>query len=68
MQIKTIVENHPDRFDERVNEHLADGWWLKKRVLVRTTTGALDKFYAELTKSDEPKPNSGMIPTQWCTR
>ena len=71
MQIKTIVGIFADKFDEEVNKHLADGWELKKRGLVKSSQGALDKFYAELVKDDkhdEPNPNSGMIPTRWCQR
>lgn len=71
MQIKTVVENNSERFDTRVNEYLADGWELTKRDIVKAPHGALDKFYAELVKRDdeiEVNPNSGMIPTRWCTR
>lgn len=68
MQIKTIVGIFADKFDEEVNKHLADGWELGRRDIVKTPQGAIDKFYAELVKHDEPNPNNGMIPTRWCQR
>ena len=44
LQIKTIKETDPDRFDKRVNEALADGWTLSRRL-----AGSTD-FVAELEK------------------
>lgn len=31
-QIKTIMEQNPDRFDERVNKALTDGWYIVRRL------------------------------------
>ena len=44
LQIKTIKRKGPDTFDEAVNEALADGWTLSRRL-----TGPED-FVAELEK------------------
>lgn len=31
-QIKTIREQNPDKFDERVNKALAEGWYIVRRL------------------------------------
>ena len=45
LQIKTLKHPNPERFDEIVNEALADGWTLTRRL-----TGPTD-FVAELEKN-----------------
>lgn len=63
MKIKTIWDTRPDRFDERVNRYLEEGWLLGKREVIPDTQD-LDKsvFYAELAmldpapEVDEPQP------------
>ena len=47
LQIKTIKHQDPERFDDRVNEALADGW-----TLVRRLAGPED-FVAELEREIE---------------
>lgn len=44
LQIKTIRRTDPERFDDAVNEALADGWTLTRRCLVP------EGFIAELEK------------------
>ena len=41
-QIKTIREQNPDKFDKRVNDALADGWYIVRRL------ASHDGFIAEL--------------------
>ena len=41
-QIKTIREQNPDKFDERVNKALAEGWYIVRRLANH------DGFIAEL--------------------
>ena len=62
MEIKTIWEKVQDapKFDERVNEALADGWELTKRELVVEPTYHDEVFiyallYAELVKRPQER-------------
>lgn len=63
MKIKTIWDTQPDRFDERVNLLLEEGWLLGKREVIPDTQD-LDNsvLYAELAmldpvpEVDEPQP------------
>lgn len=32
IQIKTIMEQNPEKFDKRVNEALAEGWYIVRRL------------------------------------
>lgn len=45
LQIKTIKHPDPERFDDKVNEALADGWNLTRRL------AGPDAFVAELEKN-----------------
>ena len=60
LQIKTITENTPDAFDERVNAAIAEGWELVKRdVLPPYESHGMAHartYYAELEREvDEPE-------------
>lgn len=66
MKIKTIIRNtdHVEKFDEEVNEAIADGWILVKREVLpgmqyNATNWAWRALYAELVLPDpapEPEP------------
>lgn len=66
MKIKTIWSENPSRFDERVNNRLAEGWGLVKREVLPATNLADSVFYAELVQLDpvpevpEPQPMGPM--------
>ena len=56
LEIKTITENHPSRFDRAVNEALEDGWELVRRECFITGSDRATTFYAELERIvDEPE-------------
>jgi hypothetical protein len=63
MKIKTIWDTRPDRFDERVNLYLEEGWLLGKREVIPDTRDLVNSvLYAELAmldpvpEVDEPQP------------
>lgn len=62
MKIKTIWDTRPDRFDERVNQHLEEGWLLGKREVIPDTRNLDDSvLYAELAMLD-PAPEVDELP------
>lgn len=50
MKIKTVYTNDPEKFDNRVNEALAEGWKLTRRI-----SDQPDAFIAEM-ELPEPEP------------
>lgn len=50
IEIKTITENYPHKFDRAVNEALADGWELVRRECFITGSDRATTFYAELER------------------
>ena len=57
MKIKTIVHEHPDTFDQSVNEYLDKGYELTRREILTPPTAGHGPaaHYAQLTKQDEPE-------------
>ncbi len=56
LEIKTITENTPHRFDREVNEALAEGWELVRRECFITGADRATTFYAELERiAEEPE-------------
>lgn len=55
LQIKTVIDKVANRFDDRVNAALADGWELVRRY------SDADGFIAELVKETEPEAE----PASW---
>lgn len=51
LQIKTIYDTEPEKFDEKVNAALADGWTLVKRHL--GTCGWNAELEKEIITKDE---------------
>ena len=56
LEIKTITENYPHKFDRAVNEALADGWELVRRECFITGSDRATTFYAELERVGEEEP------------
>ena len=56
LEIKTITENTPYRFDKAVNASLAEGWELLRRECFITGADRATTFYAELERIvDDPE-------------
>lgn len=49
MKIKTVYTNDPEKFDNRVNEALAEGWKLTRRI-----SDQPDAFIAEMELKETP--------------
>lgn len=56
-QIKTIIKQYADEFDEVVNAALAEGWTLTRREVLPPFEGerfyVVQKLYAELEREAE---------------
>lgn len=66
MEIKTIILNadYAEKFDNKVNTALADGWELVRReVIIAQTEKQCTGLYAELAKL--PEPEEAPAPS-WC--
>lgn len=50
LEIRTITALTPGRFDDGVNEALADGWELVRRECFVTGSDRVTTFYAELER------------------
>ena len=50
LEIKTITENQPHYFDNKVNEALGEGWDLVRRECFITGSDRATTFYAELER------------------
>ena len=53
VEIKTITANTPHRFDETVNDALAEGWELVRRECFITGSDRAMTLYAELERITE---------------
>lgn len=59
LEIKTITENAPQYFDEKVNDALVEGWELVRRECFITGSDRATTFYAELERIvDEQEEDS----------
>ena len=62
MKIKTVWDANLFKFDEKVNEWLADGWILSKREVLPAPRLDDSIFYAELVMLDAPDPEEIPVP------
>ncbi len=66
LEIKTITKTTARRFDEAVNEALAEGWELVRRECFITGSDLATTFYAELERmTEEPEVAYTIDSARW---